>query len=143
MNMISDLMQEVASHLVGEELKILVQLREPAMQGTNALFYKNAHGVGVIDVDPTLDNDQFLRSFLHECAHARLHHRIILNTDISKRSSGSMALEVPSDDYDLKLESEAIALSDYWLAWCKDHQFNYYKAGMSELESRLWSLKNY
>ena len=68
MNSDERLMMLAAENLTGK--KVLVRLRHPAAEHGLGQTYKAKDGSAIIDVDPTItDDDTTLSIFLHECAH--------------------------------------------------------------------------
>lgn len=94
---------------------VVVRLRKPPIRYARGEFYKLENGVLVMDIDPDLDLDQALKTFLHEVAHSKYHVGVISVTTKAETVSGSL------NDYDyapLEVEeSQAEAQAREWLEW--------------------------
>jgi len=125
--------------LVGDDLVVI--FRDPAYKGADGCFYKTAAGKRIIEMKPYLDDDRSLFVMLHECAHAILHSGDVFSNDVRSKPSGSMII----GDHDVipENEQEANRFADFWLAYAKKHQGEYYEQGMKDIEARLWALLDY
>lgn len=64
------LYSRVAPHLAGRP--VILEWQTPLLPGARGLTLRSGDKA-LIQIDPDLDREQRLETFLHECAHARLH----------------------------------------------------------------------
>lgn len=73
-----------------------------------------------LQIDPSLDHDQRLKTFLHEVAHLRLHHAKITDTSDTKAAAAmqdpSPALKEIRAGIESQREAEAWELAEAWQA---------------------------
>jgi len=136
MRSIADLMQAVASHLVGAE--VILRFQAPAYEGLDGCFHKSASGLRIIDIKPCLVDDVILYVLLHESAHSLLHYGEIASSNVHEKASGSLIDETGSVPVQ---EDQADILAKHWLQYSRDHVK--VSEGMSDLEARLWPLLEY
>lgn len=135
------LLQKVAEHLSGK--RVAVVLRGGLVpQGVNGLCSRKGK-VAVIELQADATDDQFLQTFLHEVAHARLHaddlperksdlaaHRRRL-ADLRKAYGDEVVNSIIRER-----EDQANDLAAHWLQMAEKYQ----TTGGSWLESRLTGL---
>ena len=124
------LYQAIAEQLAGKP--VLLRFQQPQYKNYLGCCHMNRRGQIVIDVSPHLDNEQTLRVFLHECAHARLHKFIPSDTN---KTAQSIAPQTPRNAIQAGVtnqhEAEADKLAAEWLKIA-----NYYDTE----EAALWRL---
>lgn len=136
-----DLLERVARHLTGRPVRVVLRrIEEP---GVGGYCTRGADGIIRITVDSGLRDDDFLRLFLHEVAHAKLHSermRAIGASPEATRQRAAMLRQVVDkaslaaiDASTRQQEREADELADRWLLLAERYQ----TTGGSWLVSRL------
>lgn len=139
---LNELMEAVATHLAGKP--VMVRLRDPQYAGLSGVTHKATTGQIVVDVKSTLDNDTFLRVFLHEVAHAKMHARGFAESNVNQ-PAGSIPRQPSTAAVkarDRQQEREAELLACKWLAWARRHLWDVDEPG-TEMEGLLKALLKY
>ncbi len=137
-----DLLIHVARILTGES--VILRQREPVDIGARGTMMKDFSGRPVIDVSPSLVRDDWLPTFLHECAHVKLHLHELRRVDVDQPplSREIVTYTTPRDiAAKERREAEARELAVCWLAFAKRHAID--RPNVSDLENRLWALATY
>lgn len=116
-----DLVREVACRLAGQP--VIISPDPPPYKGqpgrmVSGAAYKNAQGTPVICVPADSCEESFL-TFLHECAHVRLHSDVFPTLN----NPQPRAIQTPAtrDPGNAKRESEADILADGWMKIARRH----------------------
>ena len=111
----------VADRLTGR--KCAIEWRKPYIKGTIGLTARGEDPGSVkIFIDPALDDTKQLDTFLHECAHGRLHYHLLPNNQEHEAPAASYRI-VDRDrftDDNRQDEQEADAMAVYWQSYCED-----------------------
>ena len=112
----NELANRVARHLSGQV--VIVRDRAPADRKFWGSFSKRS-GFGLIDVDPSLKGQDWLKVLLHEIAHAKSDWGII---QVSEEDAPPRSKNVPRDSeiaqtFDRIAEPRAEAIAAKWLDW--------------------------
>lgn len=133
------LLGEAARNLSGKD--VIVRLKHPVYSNVEGLMHKSVSGDLIIDLDPGIgDYENFLKVFLHECAHAYLHADVTKRSDLSTKVSRSMVYEGKPNKGN---EVHADELSKHWFDWCEKNYQKYYEQGFDEIECKLNALAHY
>ena len=115
MRTVYDLMLKVAEKLAEKQVKLRFQHNE----NCRGLCRVDSSGIVVIDIEPELQTQnekQFLRTFLHECAHALNDNFIPMSLEASDRSPVRV-----NAGYKLR-ETRADLQAEEWLKYAEEHR---------------------
>ena len=127
-----DVMVRLAPRLAGRPC--VIKIKEPATKGSWAETTLRDDGVFEVRIAPWIDEDQTMRSYLHELAHIRLHGPHMAPSNLHKAAGRT----VTSDNIPT-WEDQADALRDEWLRYGRRHA----PAGYSEDGGVLVALMTY
>jgi hypothetical protein len=134
------LLTRVAIHLSKRDCAI--RLKEPITIGATGTCISTKKGM-VIDILPTLSEEEFYKTFLHECGHART--QPFSESEIDYVNSPPRTLIYTKDWRENKLtqeaERQANELRDIWDSWAESWADLY--SGANEYEKRLKALLNW
>ena len=118
----------LASTLAGRPVD--VRFEEPTAANGRRLagISWKMRGKSIIQIDPErVGDDDFLRVFLHEAAHSRIHFPSMYDwqSEAHKMQNELRLQAMPPSVKYLRHEDEADLLTERWLGWCKstDHLF--------------------
>lgn len=114
-----ELSQKVAKYLCGQP--VTVRSRQPHIAQASGFTYRHPEAGAIIDVRPGMTAADELETFLHECAHVKMHYENLLVTRHSELPSASyrysdhiMNVRAASPH---KQETEADALTVEWMRY--------------------------
>jgi hypothetical protein len=117
------LLNDVARHLSKKDVEVLIQ--EPEGRGADGQMwvnYSDPHSPSIkIAISPRITSDamQYLSTFLHEVAHAKLHAE-------AEEFERGRRLGIKSERFDGQFEIEARALSNRWLNFADYNWHEYF-----------------
>lgn len=136
-----ELLEQVAQRLSGK--KVAVVLRSISERNVGGYTHRTASGGIQITLKPTMDDETFLRLFLHEAAHCKLHSERMRAIGASPEATRQRAAFLRQrtdkvalaqiDQVTKRQEREADDLAARWLHLAEVHQ----APGGSWLVSRL------
>jgi hypothetical protein len=127
-----DLMRVLAQKLAGRE--VIVRMQTPKTTGSLGTLHINQDGIPVLTIMPYLDG---LDTFLHECAHVRLHADKMVRSDLDQAKP--RAVTVNKAEKQPSWELQADALRDHWLSYGRQHA----DPTQPDDEGILWALMDY
>lgn len=136
-----DLMHDVAAHLTG--WPVVVRLQHSQYKGDLGTCHKDPAGRIVIDVKPDLDDDTFLKVFVHELAHAKAHAKQFARSNVNRPPQSVNTPPTPRSLATKRREQERAAeyLAKHWLSWARLNE--YPDEHGTQLEITLRTLKRY